>query len=76
MPLIKEEKEKHLNRQKLQTKLDQFLALSRELLEDADKELDRDDPVFEQIYQMARAAQSGCDEIDQIIEKGARLEEY
>ena len=76
MPLIKEEKEKHLNRQKLQTKLDQFLALSRELLEDADRELDRDDPVFEQVYQMARAAQSGHDEINQIIEKGARLEEY
>lgn len=76
MPLIKEEKEKHLNRQKLQTKLDQFLVLSRELLEDADKELDRDDPVFEQVYQMARAAQSGYDEINQIIEKGARLEDY
>ncbi len=76
MPLIKEEKEKHLNRQKLQTKLDQFLVLSRELLEDADKELDRDDPVFEQVYQMARATQSGYDEINQIIEKGARLEDY
>ncbi len=76
MPLIKEEKEKHLNRQKLQTKLDQLLVLSRELLEDADKELDRDDPVFEQVYQMARATQAGCDEINQIIEKGARLEDY
>jgi hypothetical protein len=76
MPLIKEEKEKHLNRQKLQTKLDQFVVLSRELLEDADKELDRDDPVFEQVYQMARATQSGYDEINQIIEKGARLEDY
>ncbi|MBT8329425.1 MAG: hypothetical protein HKP52_10190 [Desulfofustis sp.] len=76
MPLIKEEKEKHLNRQKLQTKLDQYLALSRELLEDADKELDRDDPVFEQVYLMARTAQSGYDEINQIIEKGARLEDY
>ena len=76
MPLIKEEKEKHLNRQKLQTTLDQFLDLSRELLEKADKELDRDDPVFEQVYQMARATQAGCDEINQIIEKGARLEDF
>ena len=76
MPLIKEEKEKHLNRQKLQTKLDQLLVLSRELLEDADKELDREDPVFEQVYQMARATQSGYDEINQIIEKGVRLEDY
>jgi len=76
MPLVKEEKEKHLNRQKLQTKLDQFLALSRELLEDADNVLERDDPVFEQVYQMARSTQSGHDAIDQIIEKGARLEEF
>ena len=76
MPLIEEEKEKHLNRQKLQSKLDEFLTLSRAILEDADKELDRDDPVFEQVYQMARAVQSGHDEINQIIEKGARLEDY
>ena len=76
MPLLNEEKKKHLNRQKLQEKLDTFLAQSRELLEDADKVLDRDDPVFEQVYQMARTAQSGYDEIYQIIEKGRRLEEF
>ena len=76
MPLIKEEKTKHLNRQKLQSKLDQFLAQSRELLENADQLLDRDDPVFEQVYQMARTTQSGCDEINQIIDKGKRLEDF
>ena len=76
MPLLKEEKKKHLNRQKLQQKLDTFLAHSRELLEDADKVLERDDPVFEQVYQMARTAQSGYDEIAQIIDKGRRLEEF
>ncbi len=76
MPLIKEEKEKHLNRQKLQSKLDKYLAQSRELLEDADQLLDRDDPVFEQVYQMARTTQSGCDEINQIIDKGKRLEDF
>lgn len=76
LPLIKEEKKKHQNRQQLKDKLDRFLSSSRELLEDADNILDRDDPVFEQIYQMARATQSGCDEIDQIIEKGKRLEEF
>ncbi len=76
MPLLKEEKKKHLNRQKLQQKLDTFLAHSRELLEDADKVLERDDPVFEQVYQMARSAQSGYDEISQIIDKGRRLEDF
>jgi hypothetical protein len=76
MPLIKVEKEKHLKRQKLKTKLDQFLAHGRELLEDADQVLERDDPVFEQVYQMARTVQSGYDEINQIIDKGRRLEEF
>lgn len=76
MPLLNEEKKKHLNRQKLQEKLDTFLAHSRELLDEADKVLERDDPVFEQVYQMARTAQSGYDEISQIIEKGRRLEEF
>ena len=76
MPLIKEEKKKHQDRQKLQEKLATFLENSRQLLEDADKVLDRDDPVFEQVYQMARAAQSGCDEINETIEKGKRLEEF
>ena len=76
MPLIKEEKKKHQDRQKLQEKLAEFLENSRQLLEEADKVLDRDDPVFEQVYQMARAAQSGCDDISEIIEKGKRLEEF
>jgi hypothetical protein len=76
MPLIKEEKEKHLKRQKLHAKLDEFLAHSRELLEDADKLLDRDDPVFEQVHQMARTTRSACDEINQIIDKGRRLEDF
>ena len=76
MPLLNEEKKKHLNRQQLQEKLDTFLAHSRELLDEADKVLERDDPVFEQVYQMARTAQSGYDEISQIIEKGRRLEEF
>ena len=76
MPLIKEEKKKHQDRQKLQEKLATFLENSRQLLEEADKVLDRDDPVFEHVYQMARSAQTGCDEINEIIEKGKRLEEF
>jgi len=76
MPLIQEEKQKHQNRKKLHKKLDQFLKDSRDLLEEADQLLDRDDPVFEQIYQMARAVQSGNDEINDTIDKGRRLDEF
>lgn len=76
MPLIQEEKQKHENRKKLLKKLDQFLKDSKDLLAEADELLDRDDPVFAEIYQMARAVRSGSSEINEIIEKGRRLEEF
>jgi len=76
MPLIQEEKKKHENRKKLKEKLDKLTADSRELLKEADTVLEREDPVFEQIYQIARAVQSSNEEIHKIIEKGKRLEEY
>lgn len=76
LPLIQEEKKKHYNRKKLSNRLDRLLTDSRELLAEADRLLDRDDPVFEQIYQTARAVQAGHDEIGTIIDRGERLEEF
>lgn len=76
LPLIQEEKKKHYNRKKLSNRLDRLLSDSRELLAEADRLLDRDDPVFEQIYQTARAVQAGHDEIGTIIDRGERLEEF
>lgn len=76
MPLLKEEKQKHENRQLLSSKLNQFLREGRELLEQADSILDRDDPVFEKIIQMVSAVRSGSDEIDIIIDKGKKLEDF
>ena len=76
MPLLKKEKQKHENRKTLSPKLNQFLENSSELLEQADAVLDRDDPVFEKIMQMVGAVQAGCDEVDFIIEKGKKLEDF
>jgi len=76
MPLLKEEQLKHQNRKKLRAGLDTFLAASRDLLAEADLLLDRDDPVFEQVVQIARSVQSGGNEINDIIEKGRRLEDF
>jgi len=76
MPLIQEEKRKHKNRKKLNQKLDQLMADSKALLEESGQLLDRDDPVFELVYQIARCVQSNSDEIQDIIEKGKRLEEF
>ena len=76
MPLLKDEQLKHQNRKKLRAGLDKFLAASRDLLAEADQLLDREDPVFEQIVQIARSVQSGGKEINDIIEKGRRLEDF
>jgi hypothetical protein len=76
MPLLQKEKQKHENRKTLAPKLNAFLKNGRELLEQADSVLDRDDPVFEKIIQMVGAVQSGCDEVGHIIEKGKKLEDF
>ena len=76
MPLIKEERKKHENRKKLLNSVDGFLENSRSLLEEADKMLDRDDPVLEKVFQMCRTINQGCAEINTIVEKGQKLEEF
>ena len=76
LPLIQEEKEKHNNRKKLVKQIDTLLADSRELLEEADKILERDDPVFEQIFQIVRSVESGHEEISRVIDRGQKLEEF
>jgi hypothetical protein len=76
LPLINEEKQKHENRKILSDSLEKFLRQGRELLQEANQLLDREDPVFEKILHMVGEAKSGCDEIDEVIEKGRRLEEF
>lgn len=76
MPLIKEERKKHENRKKLMNSVDGLLENSRSLLKEADKMLDRDDPVLEKVFQMCRTINQGCAEINTIVEKGQKLEEF
>ena len=76
MPLIKEERKKHENRKKLMNSVDELLENSRSLLKEADKMLDRDDPVLEKVFQMCRTINQGCAEINTIVEKGQKLEEF
>ena len=76
MPLIKEERKKHEDRKELKQKLDELLKDGRSLLERAEDKLERDDPVLEKVYQMYRSIDQGCNEIDTILEKGKRLEEF
>ena len=76
MPLIQEERKKHENRKKLMNSLDELLKNSRSLLQKADKALDGDDPVLEKVFQICRTINQGCAEINTIVEKGQKLEEF
>ena len=76
MPLIQEEKKKHDKRKRLLAGLADLQEKSRTLLGEADEALERDDPVLERIFQMYRGIKLGCDEIDAVIAKGQRLEDF
>lgn len=76
MPLIREERKKHERRKLLMGELEKLLVNSRDLLQKADTSLERDDPVLEKIFQMYRSINQGCSEIDTIMEKGQKLEEF
>ena len=56
--------------------IDRLVEQSTKLLEEADDRLERDDPVFERIYQMARTVKDCSEDVKGIVEKGTRLEDY
>lgn len=76
MPLLQSEREKHEKRKSLVPKLKMFLESAEGVLAEADMTLDHDDPAFEKIIQMVGSVESGCEEVDAIIEKGRKLENF
>ncbi|THB77763.1 MAG: hypothetical protein D6B25_05965 [Desulfobulbaceae bacterium] len=76
MPLVEEERKKHEQRKKLLERIDDLHRSSRKLLAEADQTLDSDDPVLERLFHIHRSVDQGCQEIDSIIAKGRKLEEF
>ncbi|BDD88100.1 hypothetical protein [Desulfofustis limnaeus] len=76
IPLLREEKRKHEQRKQLRDRLQRLLLDSQELLKKADEVLEDDDPVAGHVAHMVRMVESGCAEVEQIIEKGKRLEDF
>ncbi|PIE64671.1 MAG: hypothetical protein CSA26_07235 [Desulfobacterales bacterium] len=76
MPLIQEEKKKHERRKRLLDRVGELDRKGRELLEEASRVLDQDDPVLDRIYLMYRAIDNGCNDVNGIIDKGRRLEGF
>lgn len=76
MPLLREEQHKHERRKALVPALERLRELGRELLEQAERELDRDDPALQHIHLVCRAVEQGKAELEAIVTKGDRLDDF
>lgn len=76
MPLVEEERQKHEQRKKLFERIEQLRQRSKALLAQADQTLVPDDPVLECLSHIHRSVDQNCQEIDSIIAKGRKLEEF
>lgn len=76
LPLISEEKEKHEKRKKILRRMESFADDGEELFNIADETLDQDDPVYQKIYQMIKAVRGCCEEIEDCVERGRRIEDF
>jgi len=76
IPLLAREKEKHQKRKVLLHQLHDYLDASISLLQKAENDLGADDPVTTSILRMVKAAQVCTEEIDELVERGNRIEEF
>jgi len=76
IPLLAREKEKHQKRKVLLHQLHDYLNASISLLQKAEKDLGADDPVTSSILRMVKATQVCTEEIDELVQRGNRIEEF
>ncbi len=76
IPLLFQEKEKHVKRKEILTKMQNMLAEGEEILKLADNSLDADDPVYRRIRAGMRAVKSCCADIETCVDRGRKIEEF
>ena len=76
LPLLIREKEKHGKRKLLMEGLQAYLRQGTALLERAENDLGRDDPVFVEILAMMRSVSSCCNELEQCVLRGNKIENF
>lgn len=76
LPLLVREKERHSKRKVLLEELHLFLHQGSELLGNAEHELGQDDPVFLEIVNMMRVVNNCCQEVEQCVAKGNKIEKF
>jgi len=76
IPLLAREKEKHQKRKVLLHQLHDYLDASISLLQKAENDLGADDPVTTSILRMVKATQASALEVEEMVRRGDRLEEF
>ena len=75
-PVIAKEKERHAERKKLLSRLDDFLNTAEKILAEAEQTLGPGDPVYDQLEKAMTGMVSTRDDIAAFIEKGKIIENF
>ncbi|MCP3889464.1 MAG: hypothetical protein GY702_11425 [Desulfobulbaceae bacterium] len=76
LPLLAKEKQKHKKRKVLNEQLKDYLNEGLELLKRTEGELGQDDPVFNELLLMMRAVNKCCENVEEVVEKGRKIESF
>jgi hypothetical protein len=76
LPLLTREKEKHAKRKMLLDGLREYLVNGSALLVQAETNLDREDPIFQEIQNMIRVVKHCCHDLEEAVEKGKKIEKF
>ncbi len=76
MPLLLQEKQKHRQRKKVLTETDRWLEAGLELFQRSRKELGDDDPAITELVTMLTAVQRAFANLESMVEKGKRIEDF
>ena len=76
LPLLMREKERHGKRKLLLAELRAYLQEGSAILARAERELGQEDPVFLEIAGMMRGVANCCQEVEQCVAKGNKIESF
>ena len=76
MPLISREQEKHERRKKYLDELNALLGRGGEMVQRAERELGRDDPVYRQMLAMLKVVGNCCAEVGECVRRGQKMEDF
>lgn len=76
LPLIAEEKKKHEQRKRILAAMENMVAEAESVFSMADHNLEQDDPVYRRLAQLMRSVKNCCDDIEDCVERGRRIEDF